>query len=197
MENRNLNDAVQYVFSCPDKITWKTTTSQFFKIDILKNFWESSEHKNVIEIGSAQGHSTGLLSKIFSKVIAIDIEPSNCRLIEERGLKNVAVKQQDLYAPDAYEKLKSLDINFDVAFIDAMHTKEAVISDTNLALRLGCKTIVYDDYGLCPDVKEAIKEICGERIPRNIRYIGLPPSSCLPNTINKILLDWEGIILDY
>jgi tRNA A58 N-methylase Trm61 len=197
MENRNLSEAVQYIFSSPDKTAWKTTTSHLFKIDILKIFWDLSEHKNVIEIGSAQGHSTGLLSRIFNKVLAIDINEDNCRLIKEKDLKNVVILQQDLYSPDAYEKFKSLGINFDIAFIDALHTKEAVISDTNLAIKLGCKTIVYDDFGLCPEVKEAIKEICSVNSPKNIRYIGLPPTCYIPSTNNKLLLDWEGVVLDY
>jgi hypothetical protein len=53
----------------------------------------------------------------------------------------------------------------DLVFIDGNHDYEWVKHDTDLALRLGAKIIVWHDYGTEPGVTRAVDEL-GEGVVR-------------------------------
>ena len=54
--------------------------------------------------------------------------------------------------------------------------------------------MVFDDYGLFPEVKKAIDEYISDGIFELITYLGQPVGTKFPKTLNVTLKDWEGIV---
>ena len=189
----------KYIASCPDKFEWKTTTSRKFKSDFasfLSN--KNSDRVFALEMGAAQGHTTGLLSIFCDKIVSIEVDNNNCDIIQSQNFPGVVVECFDLYSGNFDVNMKKYEKEgFDIAIIDAVHEYNEVISDTKNAMRFGCKTFVYDDFGLIPEVKRAILQIINDFPPNDISYIGLQSGTVIPSTMNKILTDWEGLILQY
>ena len=88
----------KYVITPHDKIlnevlhkdTAKYTTSRKFKKDLLEFFGNKYKDKTVVEIGASQGQSTRLLSHIFKKVYAVEIDDWNL----EQAKKKVTAAQK-------------------------------------------------------------------------------------------------------
>jgi predicted O-methyltransferase YrrM len=177
----------------PDKTESKTTTSLKFKADFI-DFFDKEEYKDmkVLEVGSSLGHSTGMLSYLFKKVIALD----NLYERHEQSKKlnsncdNVAHIVMDVYTQTwNFEPV-------DVVFIDCVHDYTHVKSDIDNSLNsFGKGTIIaFDDYGLFPELKRAIDEYIDRGQLKVLKKIGQLKGTYFPTTQFKVLKDYEGII---
>jgi len=177
----------------PDKRVDKNTTSLKFKEDIIK-FFEPLNLTNCIEIGTSMGYSTYILSHIFKNVTTVDIDMNN---IQEAIKFNSDRKNIEFLYGDSTQSEWDDTIKYDMAFIDADHSYNAVISDAKKCIQYGTDKmyIVFDDYGLpesVPAVKMAVDEMINSNILQVVKYIGEPSGS--EPRLGRPLVDWEGII---
>lgn len=197
MENQVSNDNVfqcmQALERIPDKSEWKTTTSKVFKVN-LAQFFHKKEKRNWVELGAAQGHTTLFISGLASKILSIDNDEKNCRLIDQLALSNVETSTADLYSKDFRDFMQSN--KFDVAIIDAVHDEKHVKIDISNCLEAGVNIFIFDDYGMFSGVKNAVDSFIDSLNNFKVSYIGMPPGTHYPNTQNKVLQDWEGVIVE-
>lgn len=177
----------------PDKRVDKNTTSLKLKEDIIK-FFEPLNLTNCIEIGTSMGYSTYILSHIFKNVTTVDIDMNN---IQEAIKFNSDRKNIEFLYGDSTQSEWDDTIKYDMAFIDADHSYNAVTSDAKKCKQYGTDKmyIVFDDYGLPetkPCVKVAVDEMIANGTLKLIQYIGEPKDS--EPRIGRPLIDWEGII---
>ena len=203
--NQNVvnNDNIGYVLeedyfkvnilrNLPDKTESKTTTSIKWKSDFI-DYFKDDKYKNmkILEVGSSLGASSRILSFLFKKVIAIDTlqdrhHKSN-NLNYDRD--NIEFVVKDVYnQPWDFERV-------DVVFIDCVHDYQHVKSDIDNSLKTFDKPlIVFDDYGLFPEIKKAVDEYIEQGVLKVEKYLGQPSGTYYEKTMNKILKDWEGLI---
>ena len=182
----------------PDKREFKHTTSLKFKEDLLNIFKDIGTDYTLLEVGTAYGHTTRILSFIFKHVVTMDLhaEP-NLRIAQEinHDRDNITYIQKDVYTP--WDDLQLP--NYQVCLIDCGHDYNHVMSDIGNCIKFGDESqyMIFDDYGH-PDtgVKKAITDLCNTNSNFNIvEYIGEPVGSdCRPGLI---LTDWEGVICKY
>jgi hypothetical protein len=176
----------------PDKLESKTTTSRKWKADLI-DFFNNSKYTSVkaLEVGSSLGHSTRILSTLFSETTALDNLAERHHKSREmnKDRTNINYRVMDVYTED-------WDFNnMDVVYIDCVHTYEHIKYDIDNALRLFNKPIlVFDDYGLFPDLLQAINEYIDQGKLEVLKYIGQYPGMIYPKTKNKILKNREGLI---
>jgi len=85
--------------------------------------------------------------------------------------------------------------NMGVVFIDCVHDYAHIQSDIENALKFGKDTvIIFDDYGLFPELKQCIDEYVDMGKLKVLKKIGQKKGTYFPTTQNKILKDYEGII---
>ena len=174
------------------KDTAKYTTSRKFKKDLLDVFHNNHfKDKVVLELGTAQGQSTRMLSYIFKKVYTVDINDWNIEQAKERckGRDNIDFIKFDLYNNEWNFP------NMDVVFIDAGHEYQHVISDIkNSVKHFDNPVLVFDDYGLPPgQVKQAIDEKVNDGTLRLNKFIGERPEDLIHAGGTKFI-DHEGCI---
>ena len=170
----------------------KTTTSMKFKADTVDFFRGKFKDKTVLEIGTSLGYGTKILSGLFKKVITLD--NSNDKLYEAKEnlkhLDNVEFRLMDVYR-DRW----NFEEKVDVVFIDCVHTYQHLKSDVDNSLNTFDKPILmFDDYGLFPDLKQLIDEYVEAGKLKILKKIGQHKGKIYPKTMNKILKDREGII---
>ena len=177
----------------PDKRIDKNTTSLKLKEDLI-NFFKDKNLENCVEIGTSMGYSTYILSHIFKNVVSIDIDMGNIQnaMKFNTDRNNITFLYGDSTASEWDE-----DIKFDVSFIDADHSYDAVISDIKKSILHGKQGmyIVFDDYGLPEDkpcVKVAVDEMIANGTLEFVQHVGEPAGS--EPRIGRPLVDWEGII---
>jgi len=176
----------------PDKTESKTTTSLKFKADFYDYFKGKSEDLKVLEIGSSLGHSTKLLSHLFKKVIAVDN-------LEFRHLESQKINGDkdniDYVVMDVYEDRWNFE-EIDAVFIDCVHDYNHVKSDINNSLSLlkSGGYLIFDDYGLFPEIKKVVDEYIDDSKLKIIEKVGHYKGTYYPTTQNKVLKDREGII---
>ena len=131
------------------------------------------------------------MSFLFNSVIAID----NLSYRHEVSKKinhdknNIIYKTMDVYA----EEWNFKDIGLVV--IDCIHDYEHVKRDITNAINLGNNPyIVFDDYGLFPEVKRGIDEFINSGKLKIKKHIGMSSGFEFPKTLHKKLKDWEGLI---
>ena len=183
---------VSIMKNLPDKLTSKTTTSLKWKSDLIDYFRDDKfKEMKILEVGSSLGHSTRILSYLFKKVIALDNLPE--RHIKARKLNhdrdNVDYVVMDVYnEPWKFEQVE-------LVFIDCVHEYAHIKSDIDNSIKHFNKPIlVFDDYGLFPDLKKAIDEYINDGTLELLTYLGQPEGTHYPKTMNKVLKDWEGIV---
>jgi len=196
MSTEQVQDVIKYVFTCPDKDKVKSTTSIISKLDLIK--WAEANDLSSLccmEMGIAQGYTTGLLARLFRKVIAVDNNTENVETVSSLKISNVEVVCRDLYSSDFMSSMSRYG-KIDVAFIDAQHTESAVASDYQNAFDMGARVFIFDDYGLDPAVHTAVSKIIQENSGCRLHFMGLHPGAVIPITHHKTMRDWEGVILD-
>jgi FkbM family methyltransferase len=188
-----------------EKETYEDTHIQLFKtIHIETDIWTCSSKMRydiydffkktnfkLAEIGSHKGYSTKILSKIFSKVYAVDnnIEWTNFNKNFNRDASNIEYVMLDLYK-NSWEILPD---DIEVSFIDADHSYSGCKSDIINCLKTfkNLQYIIFDDYGVWPGVKQIIDELIHNNILIFERFIGIKDVPA-PNGIVKNVN--EGII---
>ena len=163
-----------------------------FKADTIDFFRNGFEDKTVLEVGTSLGYGTKILSGLFNKVITLD--NSNEKLYEAKenlkDLHNVEFRLMDVYR-ERWEFNEKVD----VVFIDCVHTYQHLKSDVDNSLNTFDKPILmFDDYGLFPDLKQLIDEYVDAGKLKILQKIGQHKGKIYPKTMNKILKDREGII---
>ena len=183
---------VDLIKGLPDKFTSKTTTSLKWKADFI-DYFRDDKYKDmkILEIGSSLGHSSRILSFLFKKVIAIDNLP-------ERHVKSSKLNYDrnniEYVVMDVYNQPWNFE-DMDIVFIDCVHDYQHVKSDIDNAIKAFDKPIiVFDDYGLFPELKLAIDEYIQSGVLKLETYLGMPKGTYYPKTLNKELKDWEGLI---
>jgi len=177
----------------PDKTESKTTTSLKFKADFI-DFFDKEEYKDmkVLEVGSSLGHSTGMLSYLFKKVVALD----NLYERHEQSKKlNSHCDNIDYVVMDVYNQPWNFE-PMDIVFIDCVHDYPHIRSDVDNSIKtFGKGTIIaFDDYGLFPELKQAIDEYIDNNQLKVLKKIGHLKGTYFPTTQFKVLRDYEGII---
>tara|TARA_R100000008_G_C3558489_1_gene154609 strand:+ start:283 stop:858 length:576 start_codon:yes stop_codon:yes gene_type:complete len=176
----------------PDKSEWKTTTTLDFKRH-LHDFFNRDEFKDkkVVELGTAAGHTTRVLSFLFNKVTTIDIEDDGKSKILNADRGGVSHKYCDIYSFPWWEEEQDAY----AVFVDAVHKKDNVALDIQNSLKIkNLKYLIFDDFGLFPEVKEAVYEAIVDNRIKPVCYIGQNKGSECAH--GRFLLDREGIICE-
>ena len=177
----------------PDKWESKTTTTLRYKSELI-NFFKDDKYRDmtVLEIGSSLGHSTKMLSHLFKKVTAVDVSREKHEYSHKHFTQNC---ENIVYAiEDVYNRPWKFG-HHDIVFIDCVHDYAHVKSDIENSLKICDKPImIFDDYGLFPDIKQAIDEYIDSGKFKVLTYLGHQKGTILPKTQNKILKHFEGII---
>ena len=174
----------------PDKYESKTTTSLKWKADLIDFFSDKKyKTKNILEVGSSLGASTHILSYLFNHVTALDNLAERHTKSKElnKDRNNITYKVMDVYREKWNFK------NIDIVFIDCVHDYNHVKKDINNAIsNFNSPILVFDDYGLFPEIKKAIDEYIREGKLKLIKRIGHYPGNIFPKTQYKVLKDREG-----
>lgn len=187
----------------PDKRQDKNTTSLVMKKDIINFCGDKYLDKKCFEIGTSRGYTTRILSFLFEKVKTVDIDDDLITYAKNlnKDRDNIEYQNKDIYAKEIISSNNwwNGDGNvekYDVFLIDAVHDKQHVIMDINTSFEKGTDDVVliFDDYGLIPEVKLGIDEYINNGKLKVIKYIGEPKGNEPRVGIGKKLLDWEGII---
>ena len=148
------------------------TCSSKMRYDIYDFFKNKSNYK-ICEIGSYKGYSTKVLSKVFSKVYAIDnnIEWTNLNKEFNKDATNIEYIMLDIYN-DSWE---SLPQDIEVSFIDADHCYDKCKSDILNSIKYfkNLKYIIFDDYGVWCGVKQIVDELINNNTLTFERFIGV------------------------
>ena len=148
------------------------TCSYKMRLDIA-NFFVSKKNYKIAEIGSHKGYSTKILSKIFSKVYAVDnsIEWTEFNKNFNKDATNIEYVNLNIYE-DSWDILPG---DIDVSFIDAVHSYECCKSDIYNSIKQfkNLQYIVFDDYGVWDGVKKIIDELIDNNILIFEKFIGL------------------------
>jgi predicted O-methyltransferase YrrM len=175
----------------PDKRQNKNTTSLKFKTDIIDYFKDLNLNR-CIEVGTSQGYSTRVLSFLFNEVITLEnnIDCIHHAINFNSDRTNITYLHGDVYNSD-------WDVtSVDAAFIDCVHTYDAVMYDIKQSLKRNAKYLIFDDYGLpesVPSVKAAVDEFIKNNPGVKVTHIGEPKGS--EPRLGRQLIDWEGIII--
>jgi len=182
----------QMLSQLPDKNSAKTTTSLKWKSDFI-DFFKNDKFKKIdsIEVGSSLGHTTRVMSFLFKSVTALD------NLGERHVISNKLNYDRDnitFRTMDVYNEKWNFQ-NMGVVVIDCVHDYNHVREDIKNSMNLFDKPyIVFDDYGLFPDVKKGIDEFIDEGKLILKKKIGMSAGFEFSKTLNKILTDREGLI---
>lgn len=179
----------------PDKFDSKTTTSKKFKTE-LYNFVIKNNVKSILEIGSSVGHTAYFLGHFVETFSCVELDSSRVVKINNlcKDLDSVVCYRKDVYRD-------SWDFKYhDMIIIDCVHYYNHVKSDIENALKLNPIYLVFDDYGLIPEVKRAVDEYIQKGVLQVETRVGHPMSTefymCKSENItkDKKLADSEGII---
>lgn len=181
----------------PDKTEYKDTTSHKFKQDLIE-FFKDKKLSSCIEIGTNHGWTTRILSELFDIVYTVDHKQSNIELAQKNNADRSNIKYfvGDAYDANTYKSFPK----FDVAFIDCIHTYNAVIADVQQCISMmnpeSGMYFIFDDHGhpQSTGVKQAINHVIESGLFVE-SYIGHEAGYQYNET--SILIDREGVILSY
>ncbi len=186
MNRLSKNDIKYLVLTLPDKYQWPSTTSHEFKNFLIDKFYGSD--CDILEVGCHKGQTSLILSHLFNKVFAMNINPPSDDFPDRQ---NIIYEQMDSYNDEwKFDKWK----NVDVVMIDAIHEYNQVKLDTENALKLNPKYIIFDDYGvgLFPGVKQYVDEFIMEN-NFEIVPVGLEKGKMFKS--GERLVDSEGLMI--
>ena len=200
----------------PDKSKWSSTTSLQFKSDLADWCGDRFKDDIALEVGSHVGQTTMILSLLFKEVYTININPPgdsdnslfeitetleesnfyrlykcNLRNNQNHKFENVYYVRQNSYGNRGWCP-KIPDVK--VCFIDAIHTYDAVVEDIENALLKNTEYFVFDDYGLYPDIKNAIDKYVELGVLKVETYLGWSKGKNSVGGVDKVFHDREGII---
>ena len=219
----NTEELKRVLDETPDKVEWKETTSIKFKTDLIEFFGEDFKDKDILEVGCHVGHTSRILSYLFKKVYAMNI---NGPLFGDRTLWEVndLVSENDVYKQYSVNIKTTFDKKFEnidylemdsynskgwpmdllsdvsVVFIDAIHQYDEVLYDIKNAITLNSEYLVFDDYGLPwyqMDVKAAVDSKIKDGTLEVVKQIGREPGTEVAFNIQTgpvLSIDWEGLI---
>lgn len=157
----------------------------------ISDFFSRNPEYILAEIGAHKGYSTRILSKIFSKVYAVDnsVEWTNFNKEFNKHIHNINFIDLDIYS----NNWDVIPENIDVCFIDAIHTYEHCKSDIINSLNRfkNLKYIIFDDYGVWSGVKKIVDEMITNNILNFEKFIGL---NDIPGPESIIKNSHEGVI---
>jgi hypothetical protein len=167
------------------------TCSEKMRYDIYDFFKDKTDFK-IAEIGSHKGYSTRVLSKIFSKVYAVDnsIEWTNFSKDFNKDITNIEYVMLNIYS-DSWDIIPD---DIEVTFIDADHSYGGCKSDIMNSLNRfkNLQYIILDDYGVWNGVKQIVDELIENKTFKFERFIGITdvpgPNDVVFKNVN------EGII---
>jgi len=163
------------VSELPDISTDTVTCSSKFREDIRDFFTRSGDQLKsqltIAEIGSYAGYTTNFLADYFNKVYAVDINGHKKSKEINKDKNNIEYIDFNLY----FGNWSDLNINPDIAFIDASHSYPDAKSDTENCLKhfSNLKYLIYDDFGVWPGVRKVVGESIAEGKTLHERYIGV------------------------
>ncbi|MBO6560627.1 MAG: class I SAM-dependent methyltransferase [Nisaea sp.] len=138
-------------------VSWQTTSEIHWLIEQLI----ALQPKRVLEIGVAQGGTTGLFSRIVGPdglVVALDITDD---LVDPRvrSLENISFLIGDSHDPAMLEAVRAASPEYDFMLIDGDHSVDGVLQDTEMYLPLLREggLVVWHDVRL--DAGEGIKQV--------------------------------------
>ena len=176
-----------------DKKQNKNTTSLKFKHDLIHFFQniENSEDFVCVEVGAAHGYSTYILAQLFRKVYSIEYSKQNLSDAKKFNEEHSNIFWRNI---DAYKQDWEIGESINVSFIDCVHDYKHVVKDISNSLDKGTKEmyLVFDDYGLFPEVKRAVDDFIKTR-DCEVTYIGHPKGTLI--AIERIVQASEGVIL--
>ncbi len=170
----------------------KTTTSMKFKADIVDFYDDDFKDKTIVEVGTSLGFGTKIISPLFKKVITLDSSPEKIQYAKDylKDFDNIEFKLMDVY-----NQMWKFEENADVVFIDCVHDYNHVKSDVDNSINTFDKPIImFDDYGLFPEVKRLVDEYITDGKLKVLKKIGQYSGKVYPKTQNKVLIDSEGLI---
>lgn len=144
--------------------------SSQIKIDhkILIELIEKFDIKSILEVGTWEGYTALLfwLHPQIERVKAIDINEEMNILYNHPAHNKTKKEKYGNYFKNTPVELIFIDSKdfrteekFDMIFIDANHDFEHVKADTEMALKLNPKLLVWHDIITDPEVNEAIKKL--------------------------------------
>ena len=176
-DSKNINDDI---WTCSNKM----------RKDVY-DFFKNKPLFKIAEIGSHKGYSTKILSKIFSKVYAIDnnVEWTTINKEFNKNATNIEYIMLDIYI----NSWQILPDDIEVAFIDADHSYSGCKSDIMNSIKRfdQLQYIILDDYGVWSGVKQIVDELIKSRILIFERFIGIHdvpgPNGVITNTNEGII----------
>ena len=183
---------MKYLDNIPDKREDRNTTSLQFKKDLIE-FFSDKSLSNCLEVGTNRGWTTLVLSHIFDTVTTFEYYP---KLIEESKTNTSGRTNINFLQRDVTQDWNLPDSEYDVVFIDCIHTYENVIQDITNSIKYQPKYLIFDDYGLpdIPGVNRAINDFIKAN-PGLVEKTYIGESKGNEPRIGKPLVDWEGVIL--
>jgi predicted O-methyltransferase YrrM len=169
------------------------TCSDKMRYDIYDFFKDKTDFK-IAEIGSHKGYSTKILSKIFSKVYAVDnsVEWTEFNKNFNKDATNIEYVILNIYK-DTWEILPN---DIEISFIDAGHSYECCKSDILNSIKQfkNLQYIIFDDYGVWSGVKQIIYEMIENKIFRDEMAKNIRPSIVKRYTRKDL---WNELLNEY
>ena len=153
-----------------DKTDNLSTTSFQFKRDLL-DFFADFKDKSVVEFGTHKGQTTRILSYLFKSIHTVNNTDNEYAKQLNIDRTNISYHNVDLYSTQSV----LVDEPISMFLIDAGHSYDHVIADLNRAFSMQCSEecyIVFDDYGLIPDVRAAVDYAINQKCLTVIAEIG-------------------------
>ena len=184
----------EHIFlNIPDKHQNRHTTTHKLKEDLLDFFSEDHwSSKNCLEVGTAFGHTTRVLSFIFNKVYTIEAVGNNIEKAKELNFDRANI---EYVLADAYQLDWKLFTGIDVVFIDCKHEIGYVKQDIERSLEIGNKDfyLVFDDYGHTNQgVNFAVNDFIDDGKIEFVKHIGQSAGTQVHAGLK--IRDWEGVI---
>jgi len=148
----------------PDKYKFKSTITTTLRNDIINLAQKFKENRNVkpryLEVGFDRGYTLYVLheAKVFSELVGIDISHERMREASTLLGNSVSLHLCDIHGLQHFENK-----HFDIVFIDADHTYNAIKNDVLKTLKFNTADeyyLILHDYGLTnAGVKQVVHEI--------------------------------------